>query len=170
MSEAAPQRIPRRAAPQVAPDLPGRDTGPRHLRLIDPGARRREVRRRWVVRVWAAGIVVAALVGVGVHALMAEAQLRVARVERRTANERDRYEAARLRVARAQTPRAIVARAQQLGFVPAKRLRTIEVPVVAAGTVTAAGVPSGASSLPRSGSSSSTASWETVKPNLESRP
>ena len=138
MSEAAPLRIPRRSAPQVAPDLPGRDTGPRHLRLIDPGARRREVRRRWVVRVWAAGIVVAALVGVGVHALMAEAQLRVARVERLTANERSRYEAVRLRVARAQTPRSIVARAQQLGFVPAKRLRTIELPVVARGTAPAA--------------------------------
>ncbi len=156
MSEAAPLRIPRRAAPQVAPDLPGHDPGPRHLRLIDPDARRREVRRRWAVRVWAAGIVVAALVGVAVHALMAEAQLRVTSVERRTANERRRYEAVRLRVARAQTPSAIVERAEQLGFLPASGLRIIAVPVVAGGTAP--------------GSSSSTASWETVKPNLESRP
>lgn len=170
MSEAAPLRIPRRVAPEVAPDLPGRQNGPRHLRLIDPDHRRREVRRRWLVRVWAAGIVAAALMGVAVHAFMAEAQVRVAQVERRTADERSRYEAVRLRMARAETPTAIVARARRLGFVPARGLRTIEIPVAAGGaTATADGLSRSASS-DRLGPPSSTASWETVKPNLESRP
>ncbi len=135
----APQRIPRRTAPTAglpasdrleprAPDgLTPRPTRP-HLELVDPDARRRVRRRRWVVRLWAVGIVLAALSGVMVHAFMAQAQMRVDQVEQATAVEQTRYQESRLRLARLESPDALVARARELGLIPALTTRLIPVP------------------------------------------
>lgn len=155
----APQRIPRRhptgvrAPGVVVPGEIGSEDSAPHLRLVDPHARRRERRRRWLVRVWAVGIVAAALAGVMVHAFMAEAQMRVGRVEQQTRIEQDRYEAVRLRMARLAAPASIVSHAFRLGLVPAPTTRVVSTP----GSVG-----------PRPQESTSTESWQTVKPSLGS--
>ena len=141
----APQRIPRRTAPtagrpvsdRLEPRAPDRLTprAPRpHLELVDPDARRRVRRRRWVVRLWAVGIVVAALSGVMVHAFMAQAQMRVDQIEHATAVEQNRYQASRLRLARLEAPDALVARATELGLIPALTTRLIPVQGGGSGT------------------------------------
>jgi hypothetical protein len=123
---AAPQRIPRRAAPA----RPRPDARPRHLQLVDTARRRREQRRRWVVRVWAAGIVVAALVGVMVHAFMAEGQLRADQLAQRIEREQTRYADARLALAQSEAPRLIIEHAARLGLVPGSGTLTVAVPGV----------------------------------------
>ena len=135
----APQRIPRRTAlgasrplsdrlePRAPVGLRPRPARP-HLQLVDPNARRRVQRRRWLVRLWAVGIVVAALSGVMVHAFMAQAQMRVDQVDQATAIEQRQYQASRLRLARLESPEALVARARDLGLIPAVTTRMIPVP------------------------------------------
>lgn len=153
----APQRIPRRPLPGVgAPGVATPEVPSRHLRLVDPDARRRERRRRWLVRVWAVGIVAAALLGVTVHAFMAEVQMRLGRVEHQTKVEQARYEEARLRVARLDAPAAIFARALELGLVPAATTRI----------VAATSLRGSASAT----SSNATKEWQDTKPALGSNP
>ena len=153
----APQRIPRRSpSGRNVPGVASPTDPSRHLRLVDPDARRREHRRRWLVRVWAVGIVAAALLGVMVHAFMAEVQMRLGRVEHQTKVEQGKYEEARLRVARLDAPAAIFARALELGLVAAPTTRIVP-----------------AASLGRSAgaaSSNPTQSWQDTKPALGSNP
>lgn len=123
---ATPHRIPRR----IAPAAPARPDATRHLRLVDPGVRARELRRRWAVRLWAVGIVVAALVGVTVHAFMAEAQMQSERLDAQLVKEQRRYEDARAQVAQEAAPAEVTKRAAGMGLVAGTGTRTVVVPGV----------------------------------------
>ncbi len=149
-SAAVPQRIPRRVAP-VAPE---RGDRPRHLRLVDTAARRRERRRRLLLRIWAVGIVAAAFVGVGVHAFIAQGQMSVDTIDSKIARAQAAVGETRLTVAEAQSPAVIVQRAKDLGLTAAPSTRVVTVPETA----------------PPAADASGTRIWQAVKPSLESTP
>ncbi len=147
---AIPQRIPRRVAP-VAPE---RGDRPRHLQLVDTGARRRGLRRRWIVRIWGFGIVVSAFVGVGVHAFIAQGQMRVDTIDGKIEHAQRAVAESRLQVARAQSPEAIVQRARDLGLTSGTGTRLVTVGQVA--------------QPDPNDDARATRIWQTVKPSLES--
>jgi hypothetical protein len=77
------------------------------------------------------GVVGAVLLVVGIHVVMAEGQLRVDQLSAQATREQQRYERNRLAYAQEATPQAVVARAQDLGLVPAAGTRYLAVPGLA---------------------------------------
>lgn len=144
-----PARVPRRA--------PGR-----HLRVVDPEARRRIRRHRWVARLAFVAVVGSVLLVVGIHVMMAEGQLELDRLDQRATTAQRRYEQHRLAYAEAATPEAIVTRAHQLGLVPGSQTRYLAVPGVAAAEP---GDPNAAGSV-----SSRAEDWGKVKSSLVAQP
>lgn len=155
---AAPARRPLRAP---APDRV-RPPARRHLRVVDPEARRRARRHRILARLTFVAIVGAVLLVVGIHVTMAEGQLRLERLADETAAAQQRYERSRLAYAGQATPEAVVARARELGLVPAGDSRYLAVPGLAPSEPGASGEPEAAPSRAHD--------WEKVKSSLVAQP
>jgi len=152
---ARPAREPARA--------PRRSPAPaRHLRIVDPEARRRIRRHRWVARLAFAAVVGSVLLVVGIHVMMAEGQLELDRLEQRATGAQRQYEQRRLAYAEAATPEAIVTRAQQLGLVPGSQTRYLAVPGIVG---TEPGDPNATGTV-----SSRAQDWGKVKSSLVAQP
>ncbi len=94
-----------------APATPGRPG----LRLVAGTP----VVRRWGARSAALTAALTLLASVALHALIAQDQLRLDRLRATAAREQRSYELLRLQVAEEEAPATIVARAHELGLVPA---------------------------------------------------
>jgi hypothetical protein len=167
VASGAPARRPVRDPARTPEPTPAR---PRHLRVVDPDARRaarRRVRRhRWVARLAFVTVVGSVLLVVGIHVMMAEGQLRLDRLEAQATTAQRRYEGHRLAYAQEATPQAIVTRAQQLGLVPGSESRYLAVPGISnADSKDGTGGPDGTESP-----SARALDWEKVKPSLVAQP
>jgi len=154
----APARRPLRAP---GPDR-ARPAPRRHLRVVDPEARRRARRHRIVARLTLVAVVAAVLLVVGIHVTMAEGQLQMERLADQTAVAQQRYERSRLAYASQATPQAVVARARELGLAPAGDSRYLAVPGLAPSEPGVPGSPEAAPSRAHD--------WEKVKSSLVAQP
>jgi hypothetical protein len=148
----SPRRIPTRAP----------EPRERHLRVVDPDARRRARRNRIVARLAFVAVVGAVLLVVGLHVVMAEGQLRMEALDRQATAAQQRYERARLAYAQQATPQAIVERATALGLVPASGSRYLSVPGIASTDPSGPGGPAAGPTRAHD--------WEKVKSSLVAQP
>lgn len=151
----------RSAAPRRAPVSRPAPARPRHLRVVDPAALRRERWRRIGVRASVLAVAAAVLGVVVVHATMAEREVRLDDVAAATQRAQRRYELLRLEYAQQSSPQAVIDRATRLGMVPAPSPRYLSAPGAVDQGSPADG-PTTAASLEED--------WGKVKPNLVAAP
>jgi hypothetical protein len=136
---------------------------PRHLRVVDAQARRRERRMRFAV--WGFGVVtaVSVFIAVAFHVLLAQSEFQYSRLSTQTAEARRAYERARLAVAELGAPERIVARAEAIGMVPADDIRVVNAPP-------GLGSPSTDGDALGTAPAAPSIEWEKVKPHLAAQP